>query len=59
MSIAIKDEKKILHCRMTEAMDALCQMRKSKAPVTCQHATGLTGVSGASVVARIVVKLAP
>merc|ERR1712039_1140139 len=32
--------------RMMAAMDARCQMRKSRVPVTCQPAPGLTGENG-------------
>lgn len=40
--------------RMMAAMDARCQMRKSRVPVTCQRATGLIGESGVCAEAQTV-----
>ena len=50
--------KTVFHCRMTAALDAPCQMRKSKVPATCQSATGASGESGPSAGARSAGKLA-
>ena len=50
---------KTVDCRMMVALDALCQMRKSRGPVTCQSANLLSGETGAYVQENSVEAQAP
>ena len=50
---------KTLNCRMTTALDALFQTRKSRVPATCRSASLQNGENGAYVLVSFVEALAP